>query len=451
MGRTCRVELRLVYHRRTCRFYNDTGDTYMWPPPTIGDYYRAAIEGLRKEVEATPDDRVIGMNIEEWASYLAARYGMQPIVLDGSRSPEMEEVEIERTLRGYDIYSDRGPGEVARSTAVRVQVPVVPSDTIKVIWDKGLAPNTFHASRYPEFEYDGRVGCFSLVVDPGPGPVKNAIETITQSVRAYNESIENEDRTFRQQIHPILASKRARLVEKHKGLDTLSAAVGIPLKKRAGPATVVPTAPRVRTKIAPILPPASRPPTRPILERDKFVAILELLDNGCRQFERTPQAFRQLTEEGLRDVLLGNLNAVFEGAAGGETFQGIGKVDIHLRISQGEIFVAEVKFWDGPESLHTVIGQLRSRLTWRDAYGVALVLSRNAGFTDVLTAVRNTVDSIDGFVQGSLQVQSANHMITHFTIPSDSARHAHVHVLVYHLFVADPGRRVVRRRKADSR
>jgi hypothetical protein len=210
---------------------------------------------------------------------------------------------------------------------------------------------------------------------------------------------------------------------------------------------VIPTAPRVRTKIAPVLPPASKPPTRPILEADKFAAILELLDNGCRQFERTPQAFQQLTEEGLRDVLLSSLNAVFEGAAGGETFQGIGKVDIHLRISQGEVFVAEIKFWDGTESLRTVIGQLRGRLTWRDGYGVALVLSRNAGFTDVLRAVQDNIGSIEGFVQGSLQVRSANQCVARFTIPSDGARRAHIHVLAYNLFVPDPGKRTVKRHK----
>ena len=137
-------------------------------------------------------------------------------------------------------------------------------------------------------------------------------------------------------------------------------------------------------------------------------------------------------------------------AAGGETFQGIGKVDIHLRISQGEVFVAEVKFWDGPDSLRAVIGQLRGRLTWRDGYGVALVLSGNAGFTDVLRAVQDTLGSIHGFVSGSLQVRSANHFVARFTIPSDDVRQAHTHILVYNLFVSDPGRQTVKRRKGET-
>lgn len=209
---------------------------------------------------------------------------------------------------------------------------------------------------------------------------------------------------------------------------------------------VVPTAPKVRAKIAPVMPPASKRRACPVLEPAKFAAILDLIDNQCRQFERTPQAFNQLTEEGLRDVVLSSLNAVFEGAAGGETFQGIGKVDIHLRIAQGEIFVSELKFWDGPASLHEVIGQLRGRLTWRDGYGVALVLSRNVGFGEVLRAVFDAIPTVEGFVAGSLRERAANHFIARFTIPSDAPRHAEVDVLVHNLHVPDADRRTVKRR-----
>ena len=195
--------------------------------------------------------------------------------------------------------------------------------------------------------------------------------------------------------------------------------------------------PRGRSKIAPILPPISKPPTRPVLEPEKFEAILDLLDNGCRQFERTPQAFRQLAEEGLRDILLGSLNAVFQGAAGGETFHGVGKVDIHLRVSRGEVFVAELKFWEGPGSLREAVDQLRGRLTWRESYGVALVLSRNADFSLVLRSLRETLPSLDGFGPGSLRESASNHFVTRFAILSDPARHANIHVLVYNLFVPE--------------
>jgi hypothetical protein len=402
---------------------------------TIGDYHRAAIQGLKEEVDSTADDKVIGMNTDDWVEYLLKKYGMQPIVLDDSRENRLVEVERSHTLRGYDIYTDSEPGTVVRSTGVRVEVPVVPSDTIDVIWDQKLAPNSFHLVRYPEFEYDARRASFRLVVGPTPSEVTAAIEKIKAGVRGYNESIQNETPSLREQAVAAVRSRRSRLEQKHKDLDALAVAVGIPLLKKADPSTVVPIAPTVRAVIAPLVPPPSRRPERPVLETEKFAAILELVDNGCRQFERTPQAFRQLTEEGLRDILLSNLNAVFQGAAGGETFQGLGKVDIHLRISQGEVFVSELKVWTGPGSLREVVVQLRERLTWRDAYGVALILSRNADFSQVLQSVRDTFPSLDGISAGSVAAKAANHLVARFGIVSDPARQATIHVLIYNLFV----------------
>lgn len=417
-------------------------------PPTIGDYYRAAVDRAQAEIESTPDDKAIGMDPSEWIEYLIGKWGMLEIALDETRQVEMSEVEREHQLRGYDIWTNQGPGTVVRQAAVRVEVPVTPSHTLQVIWQQKLAPNTFSISHgYPPFDYDHNGGVLSDVVQLQQDEVKRTIDRIKATLRAYNESIRSEQPQFRAQLVQMVNTKRDRVRQKHKGLDELAAAIGIPLKRRAEISTVVPTVPKIRATIAPVLPPVSRAPTRPVLEAAKFAAILELLDNSGRQFERTPQSFQQLTEEGLRDIVLGSLNAVFEGAAGGETFQGVGKVDIHLRMTQGEIFLAELKFWNGPESLKEVVGQLRGRLTWRDSYGVAVLLSRNSGFTDVLKAVRETLLVTDGYASGTLRELAANQFAARFAIPSDDARQASVHVLVYNLYVAEAGRRVVKRSK----
>jgi hypothetical protein len=247
------------------------------------------------------------------------------------------------------------------------------------------------------------------------------------------------------QVTQVVNAKRERVGAKHKSLDDLAAAVGIRLTKKADASTVVPTMPKVRKKIEPVLPPKSTPPTRPVLNEATFQAILELVDNHCRQFERTPQTYQQLAEEGLRDTVLGSLNAVYEGAAGGETFQGIGKVDTHLRIAQGEVFVAELKFWEGTESLQHVVGQLRGRLTWRDSYGVALVLSRNVGFTDVLSTIKRAIPRLDGFVPGSLRELDENHFTARLSLPGDNARQATIHVITYNLYASAPAKRTVKR------
>ena len=47
-------------------------------PPTIGDYFRNAIEKLQEEIQKTADDRVIGMNADEWVDYLVKKWVWRP-------------------------------------------------------------------------------------------------------------------------------------------------------------------------------------------------------------------------------------------------------------------------------------------------------------------------------------------------------------------------------------
>lgn len=53
-----------------------------WPPPTIQDYYRAVIEEVKKKVESTPDDQVLGMDLDQWVDYLVQTHAMQEIEFD---------------------------------------------------------------------------------------------------------------------------------------------------------------------------------------------------------------------------------------------------------------------------------------------------------------------------------------------------------------------------------
>jgi hypothetical protein len=93
-----------------------------------------------------------------------------------------------------------------------------------------------------------------------------------------------------------------------------------------------------------------------------------------------------------------------------------------------------------------LVKQLRGRLTWRDAYGVALVLSRNVAFGYVIQAVKDAIPGLEGFVKGSLRVLAENHLAARFTIASDPTHQAEIRILTYNLHVAEPPRRQVKQR-----
>ena len=79
------------------------------------------------------------------------------------------------------------------------------------------------------------------------------------------------------------------------------------------------------------------------MDREKVIDIIKLIDNQCLQFEKTPKTYNKFDEPNLRDLILANLNSVFEGKATGETFNSNGKTDIYLNIDKGNILVAECK------------------------------------------------------------------------------------------------------------
>ena len=54
-------------------------------PVTISDYFRAVVDQIKGEIDATPDDRVLGMQLDDWVDYLVAKNRMEPIELDTNR------------------------------------------------------------------------------------------------------------------------------------------------------------------------------------------------------------------------------------------------------------------------------------------------------------------------------------------------------------------------------
>ena len=187
---------------------------------------------------------------------------------------------------------------------------------------------------------------------------------------------------------------RQRIEQRHKKLladQNLVASLGFPLKQRNNsPKTY--RAPEVRRKIAPVPPPASSTPyePEPTLDEADYEHILEVIENMDQVMERSPSAFSAMPEETLRWHFLVQLNGHYEGQVTGETFNYEGKTDILIRSEGKNIFIAECKYWDGPQKLTEAIDQLLSYSSWRDTKVAVIVFNRNKGFTNVLEAIKST-------------------------------------------------------------
>jgi hypothetical protein len=148
--------------------------------------------------------------------------------------------------------------------------------------------------------------------------------------------------------------------------------------------------------------------------------------------ERSPAAFKGMSEEDLRTQFLVQLNGQYDGQATGETFNSSGKTDILIRHQNKNLFIAECKFWNGPASLTGAIDQLLGYATWRDTKTALLVFSRNKNFTDVLRQIPETVRSHSNFVQQHRYASETGFRFV-LTQRDDPARHLIMTVIAFNV------------------
>jgi hypothetical protein len=119
--------------------------------------------------------------------------------------------------------------------------------------------------------------------------------------------------------------------------------------------------------------------------------ILEIVDEFGVSLERSAPTVRSLDEESLRDLFLNAINTHYGSLATGETFNHNGKTDIYLRHNNENLFIADCKFWKGPQGYHDTIDQLLGNLTVRDTHAAAIIFSRRQNFAAVQDKIQQTI------------------------------------------------------------
>ena len=184
-----------------------------------------------------------------------------------------------------------------------------------------------------------------------------------------------------------LDKRRGELLANEKAKDSLSA-LGIPVRKRTD--EVANTFVNPTRKTIPI-PDSPKATPDPVLELKAYDDILTTITSMAHGIERSPETFEGMDEEDIRIVLLIGLNAVYEGRATGETFNGKGRSDILIRRADRNIFIAECLVWDGQAHLLKKLnGQLLTYAVWRDTKTALIVFNRSKDLSSVL----QTIDTV---------------------------------------------------------
>lgn len=345
---------------------------------------------LLREIDRLDSDYILNADLEKLCSYFEDKYRYNVPVLDPTKiSIDQREVDVDVSQDFRRAIFDRTQPFNLKGNAITFIVPFEgDGDLLRCkpsTWTN-MRPLGEVASDEVRFEY--------RTADHEGKRLKSAFEQNLKEVQQYlgfvRENTDQFNAALANQVRRIIEDRRAKLL-KDQGL---TASLGFPIRKRNGTAQTY-SVPVARKKLAIQLPRATTQPFKPepTIETQAYEEILGTISNMALVLERSPKAFEGMREEDLRMQFLIALNGQFEGKATGETFNYQGKTDILIRVEGRNIFIAECKFWTGPQGLIDTIDQILGYASWRDSKTAILLFNRNKNLTSVLEKIPEAVES----------------------------------------------------------
>jgi hypothetical protein len=249
------------------------------------------------------------------------------------------------------------------------------------------------------------------------------VDATVEEVAEYNADVESLARD-------AIGKRRERVLAARAHLDSLQ----IPVRRR-GDAPVTYQAPGIQ-RVTPPAPPAGAPERaatpEPVLIGKFYEHIVSLIRSWGKAIERTPEPYREMDEETLRDALLPMLNSHYEGGAPAETFNAGGKTDILVRVEDNNVFIGECKKWKGEGSLAEALDQIFGYSTWRDSKLALVLFVDRKSIGDVVAKTRTYLERNEHFKSW---VESGDERELRCTMrwPTDPSITATLHVSFVHL------------------
>lgn len=396
----------------------------------LGKRQRDAVSSI----DAIPEDRFLVSSDQEIVDHLTPQLFVAPIMLKLAAST-MNQTETrihvsgDRMIIPGDPYP-RSPYSIP-GTRVDINIPYTGEDWI---FRYCTNPRRLDETLRGEARHGNLRISISLPHDAAPEKFKEAydrdidqlnwyVENARKQIAEYNASLDS-------LVRQAITDRRSRL-GKHAGIADL---LDIPLAARDGAPSIKPVRIEVRRPPALPVPPKTGLRPEPGIPDKTYEDILHFIRHQGRTFERAPRTFARHDEEGLRDIVLAQLNGHFEGTAAGEVFRKRGKTDICIETDDRAAFVGECKLWTGPASLAGALDQLLDYLTWRDSKAsVVLFNKRNRDFSKILPTIPDTLRGHALFVR-ALPCQENGEWRVLMRSKEDEGRRVTVHVFLFDLY-----------------
>ena len=358
---------------------------YLFSDSDLRNFLQERMNTVIKEIKTQDKNYILNVSQQDYVNYLIEKYTLEtPLLLEDKITLSHTEIEVD-VSRNF-ILNIRGHDEPVYKTGTEYTLSI-PFNGDMVLFN--YKPSTYYLSS-PEGIVRNQVLSVSVKgVELKAADVKAKLDDKLKVIKEWldfvRKDIESFNLTLSQEVGTQVISRKDKLLKD----DNLASELGYPLRVIDGiPNTF--SIPAKRNNIS-FKPSASTHPFKPepTLSMENYEHILTVVKNMTLVMERSPNAFKNMKEEDLRQHFLVQLNGHYEGEATGETFNYQGKTDILIRHEGKNVFIAECKFWKGQGVFKETIDQILKYLSWRDTKTAIFLFNRNKDFSQVLSQIPN--------------------------------------------------------------
>jgi len=389
---------------------------------SISGVYRAIQLQIVRDIEVLEAHELEGTDPEEWVKYYMEKYAYLPIQLK-PEAPILEE-----QVKKYTSKDHFGYERTSESSTALIGLPAEPNinmdDLLKMRGDSWVIVT---------YEWKYRDGCIYIEARPTEESIKQAIENARKNIDSLNNGIKAGNTHLPDLIRQQLEKRKEQIGIRTQTFKDLASAIGAELKLTNEAERRLSQVPQVKQSIEELRKPKPGNKQIPRLNPDTFETIIGIIEGLALTFERTQLTIAKLGEEDIRNLILATLNGTLNLGALGEAFSNRGKTDIYMVVPEGGIFIAECKMWNGQHVIGEALDQILGYLTWRDAYGVILLFSRNVGFSAVLDAIPVNIKEFST-LRGDVSQVDKHHWSARHILPSDEKQTVEIHYLVYNVY-----------------
>lgn len=367
---------------------------YLFFEASFGDVLRAQEEKMFAAIDAIEGNRLLNTNVEDWIKYFEQEYTIDvPKIKDDQITVDQGETEIDVSQDFDRAIFERDRPFYITGTRVTFYVP----------FDGDANLFRFSPSTHFLNPLQGEISGNELILTYSrtkldAASLKSEFENQLAQIKQTIGNLATDSTSFNASLPVKIQDKVEARRKKLLADQGVMSELGFPLRHREGATQTysVPITPKKLVQQPTSINSAPFKP-EPTLTAQQYEDILSTLGNMALVLERSPKAFTTMEEEDLRQHFLVQLNGLYQGQATGETFNFEGKTDILLRSEGKNIFIAECKFWKGPEALKKTVDQLLGYASWRDTKTAILLFNRNKNLSSVLEKIPPVVKAHANF------------------------------------------------------